>query len=1104
MLATFDSKNVSFVQGFAGQSEVILADGDDLNRIAAQVEAIQQGGATNAITVELGPKRYKMTGGRAYSLKGVHFRGMPGATEIVTTGTTGAKATVPDLSGYPTTKEVTTSCLGLLLRTDRFPRPQGISFTGCTFLGLPGTPAASGHYYGLGVSGQNISFDRCVFRNDQSDVHDSTALSPYKGLSGRNVLSFADVFVGEDRYIEPDVKRARGSNHVRVSNCQFIGEPLDQTSGTTGRAIGFTFRKCGGVEWSGNWFGEHFPSDDGMADDLVLSGNLVNGDAIYVVDYNPYTKTATYNDYSFITPGSPTKYQVNLGATAAATIANFVSKINANRAGAASTGTDFVEAQSTGDYLATGTDGTLAACRVRQLVSGVGTTSPSNPVGSGNSYPQYFSDGTTLLSTMLVIHTDGGSKMTVRAINRKTIQRGYWLYGVIREDCFGGHFINTDFGADVFVNSGHHDLSTEANGDFVPNYFTESGHYKINNITGELTKFGDALFHMESAGWWYIDGLHLGLAAGTGTNAALVKAQKGNHYSDTITITANPSNNQTYVITDDGHGGTATFTFKTTASASVATEVQIGADGGVTLNALRLAIQKKCDDHTVTAYPRQVYGSGPWTLEVVFWTHTKRSAAVSVTETASNFSRTNTDSPWKPRFCGVAGAPHGLNDGSNFTIPYVWLEDIQQHAYVDLTTHTTWGMTFAGGSHRAVTSLGILTAVSGADELKVTIDSVGTGNAGAAVAFDIINGGGVDTTTTKFIDLAVFTTAATQMAELVRKINLANEADGRSFGAVDLQITSPNPICYIFDGVGGVNASLVTLTTNTGTHGDKTDITTGSATQTLDGYKAHVVLRDVNEATVKIVADGHSYTDAMVMPIFWEKTSGSVTSKLHVLPSSLGLTYSRGRLGKDALVLQGANVVDNDLVVDPSYCDGRRVSDTGLGSLYMNPQFATSALTGVRAIATTTTVAVYMGKAHKNIKAAQVRCNVTTAWGNDGATPWTEVAIAKGIPVSGGNPTLTVVGYTNVAAAFASTGLKTVYIPINTAQSINPGDDLWVLVGNKATTAEVLRAQDMADNIQSCTQAIATTQPSTIVGTPTSFTIEAATILAPWVSLLVP
>ncbi|MGD9674490.1 MAG: hypothetical protein AB7U98_13540 [Candidatus Nitrosocosmicus sp.] len=169
-------------------------------------------------------------------------------------------------------------------------------------------------------------------------------------------------------------------------------------------------------------------------------------------------------------------------------------------------------------------------------------------------------------------------------------------------------------------------------------------------------------------------------------------------------------------------------------------------------------------------------------------------------------------------------------------------------------------------------------------------------------------------------------------------------------------------------------------------------------------------------------------------------------------------------------------------------------------SLLQNPGFSTANLTSTKTITSGSCFAVYVGKATKAVTSAVVRARVTTA---AATITWAEVALAKGSINVGGNPSLTVVGFADVSATYNSTGQKSTTINVASGQSINPGDDLWVIIGNAATTAAVVRAASIADDIQVGQQASVASRPSTIVGTPTAFTIEGATTLAAWVGLVV-
>ena len=162
------------------------------------------------------------------------------------------------------------------------------------------------------------------------------------------------------------------------------------------------------------------------------------------------------------------------------------------------------------------------------------------------------------------------------------------------------------------------------------------------------------------------------------------------------------------------------------------------------------------------------------------------------------------------------------------------------------------------------------------------------------------------------------------------------------------------------------------------------------------------------------------------------------------------------------------------------------------------PHFATNNLTATKTLTSGSCFAVYLGKAPYALSQVRVRLRVTTA---AATITWAEVAVAIGGVNVGTNPSLTVLGYSDVSAVINSTGQKTVLVSVSAGRLIAAGEDVWVVIGNSATTAGVVRAQSIADDLQVGVQASVAQRPSTILGTPTAFTIEGATTLAPWVAL---
>lgn len=171
-----------------------------------------------------------------------------------------------------------------------------------------------------------------------------------------------------------------------------------------------------------------------------------------------------------------------------------------------------------------------------------------------------------------------------------------------------------------------------------------------------------------------------------------------------------------------------------------------------------------------------------------------------------------------------------------------------------------------------------------------------------------------------------------------------------------------------------------------------------------------------------------------------------------------------------------------------------------LPSVMQAPHFATANLTTAKAITSGSTFAVYVGKAPRAITTASLRFRVTTA---AATITWAEVALATGSIVVGSGPSLTVVAWADVAGAVSSLSQKTVALSVASGQQIAEGADLWVLIGNAATTPMQVRAQSVADDLQVGVQAFIVGRPSLAVGVPQAYAIEGATIVAAWVAVVI-
>jgi len=177
-----------------------------------------------------------------------------------------------------------------------------------------------------------------------------------------------------------------------------------------------------------------------------------------------------------------------------------------------------------------------------------------------------------------------------------------------------------------------------------------------------------------------------------------------------------------------------------------------------------------------------------------------------------------------------------------------------------------------------------------------------------------------------------------------------------------------------------------------------------------------------------------------------------------------------------------------------------RSADLLATSAFMrSPAFASANLTATRTITSNSTFAVYMGKAPRALTSVQMRARVTTAMAT---ITWGEVALLRGVPTVGANPSLTVLGYTDVSASFNSTGQKTTTISVASGQQVAAGNDLWLAVGNQATIAASMRAGSIADDLQMCSSANLATRPSLNVGAAQTYTIDSATALLPWFAII--
>lgn len=134
-----------------------------------------------------------------------------------------------------------------------------------------------------------------------------------------------------------------------------------------------------------------------------------------------------------------------------------------------------------------------------------------------------------------------------------------------------------------------------------------------------------------------------------------------------------------------------------------------------------------------------------------------------------------------------------------------------------------------------------------------------------------------------------------------------------------------------------------------------------------------------------------------------------------------------------------------------------------------------------------TTYAIYLGKCPKACTSFVIRVRTTTAYGTGGASPWAEVGIAIGTPSAAANPSLTVLGTTDVSGTYnAVAGNKSTTITATAAA----GDDIWFLHGSKGSTPYLLRGCRSDELGGGGFASLTTSGPISALAANTTFTIN--------------
>jgi hypothetical protein len=156
-------------------------------------------------------------------------------------------------------------------------------------------------------------------------------------------------------------------------------------------------------------------------------------------------------------------------------------------------------------------------------------------------------------------------------------------------------------------------------------------------------------------------------------------------------------------------------------------------------------------------------------------------------------------------------------------------------------------------------------------------------------------------------------------------------------------------------------------------------------------------------------------------------------------------------------------------------------------SALMNMNYGVTAnVTGTKTITSGSSFLCYMGTAPKASSSVSIRYNVTTG---AATITWAEMGVFKGLPLLGSNPTLTRLGSADISGTITATGRKNTTVSLST--NISVGDEIWVGIGNQASTAAVLRAFSLAEDLQIGLNVSGAVRIST-VASPTAWTIDTA------------
>lgn len=197
--------------------------------------------------------------------------------------------------------------------------------------------------------------------------------------------------------------------------------------------------------------------------------------------------------------------------------------------------------------------------------------------------------------------------------------------------------------------------------------------------------------------------------------------------------------------------------------------------------------------------------------------------------------------------------------------------------------------------------------------------------------------------------------------------------------------------------------------------------------------------------------------------------------------------------------LRGSTVIAGDVEIDGNLTIGGDASLAGtatgfadpfvnqVGS-FLSPPFATYGISAnvLFPSATGIAYATYLGASPQAINTATINLELTAE--PTAVVGWAEVGIARGTPAAGGGMSLTVLGYTSVAAwVGGGIGAKAVAVDIS-AYPVAAGDELFAVVSIESTTSSGgIRAYGPAGITggMGAWESVGVQRLSTIVGAPT-------------------